>query len=211
MTKDNDTPLKQTTDQPQPPQPTNLTQVTPDSNASAERSKNVKKAARKTSQATAGEAAAAATTDASIDTNSKAGNGNAVTAATEATAGNSTDKSSNNGEGVTPTTMGEGSVIVQKDELQYLLAEYTSRVLNVPIAVGAVLCFAYVTDQTLLNLNVNQAAPDEKRLVELMKSFTPWGNRVKSFTTDKIVALLCSKDGLAKKNLEDYVSPQPIR
>ncbi len=210
MTKDSDTQLPMP---PQQPEPTKPTHVAPVSNDSAKRSRNIKKAARKKSPATAGKATArvaAATADGAIDPASKAGNGDAVNAATEATAGNSTDKSSNNNEEETPTKEG-GTINAREDDLHYLLAEYTSRALKVPIAVGVVLCLANVTDQTFLNLDVNQANPDETKLVELMKSFTQWGSKVKSFDTDKIVAFLCSKDGLAKQNLEEYVSTQPIR
>ena len=75
------------------------------------------------------------------------------------------------------------------------------------MALGTALCFVNIINDVIINLNVNQAAPQEGKIITLMKSFTKWAaTEMKSFNADKMITFLCSKCGLNRDDLRNYVS-----
>lgn len=91
-------------------------------------------------------------------------------------------------------------------EFKHLRTTYISTAMNVPMTLAAVLCTTFVDDDYILNLNINQAAPQLPTLMDLMLSFTEKGNRMKSINSDKLYGYLCSKLRLDDQNIPKHVS-----
>ena len=98
---------------------------------------------------------------------------------------------------------------INEKERKELFDSHVSKAPAVHMAFGVVLCFVNITDGDIINLNVNQAAPQDKRIDTLLKSFTTHSEtEMKSFSNDKMVAYFCCKSGFDKKDFNSYVSVQ---
>lgn len=101
------------------------------------------------------------------------------------------------------------TIDINEKERKDLFDAHVSKAQAVPMALGVVLCFVYIKDGDIINLNVNQAAPQDKRIDTLLKSFTTHSEtEMKSFSNDKMVAYFCCKSGFDKKDFNSYVSDQ---
>lgn len=98
---------------------------------------------------------------------------------------------------------------INEKERKDLFDSHVSKAPAVRMAFGVVLCFVNIEDGDITNLNVNQAAPQDKRIETLLKSFTKHSEtEMKSFSNDKMVAYFCCKSGFDKKDFKSYVSVQ---
>lgn len=96
---------------------------------------------------------------------------------------------------------------INEKERKDLYDSHVSKAPAVIMTLGVALCFVNITDGDLINLNVNQAAPQDKRIESLLKSFTKHPETdLKSFSDDKMVAYFCCKSGFDKKDFNSYVS-----
>ena len=94
-----------------------------------------------------------------------------------------------------------------EQKIDHLSGQYISNAFGVQMALGTALCFVNIINDVIINLNVNQAAPQEGKIITLMKSFTKWAaTEMKSFNADKMITFLCSKCGLNRGDLRNYVS-----
>lgn len=91
-------------------------------------------------------------------------------------------------------------------EFKHLRTTFISTAMNIPMTLAAVLCTTFVDDDYILNLNINQAAPQLPTLMDLMLSFTKKGNRMKSINSDKLYGYLCSKLHMDDPNIPEHVS-----
>ena len=98
---------------------------------------------------------------------------------------------------------------INEKERKDLFDSHVTKASTVHMAFGVVLCFVNITDGNIINLNVNQAAPQDKRIDTLLKSFTTHSEtEMKSFSNDKMLAYFCCKSGFDKKDFNSYVSVQ---